>query len=145
MMPSPCWHSVWPLPPPRRPARRGNPWRRALLIAVPGGAVLGVLVGMLSLGILQRAAGTLSLVILQFLITYGTWIVAERLELSPIMAVVALAAVIARYMPARTSARDRVNTNAVWATRGLRAECARVSIDGPAGATSFWISCMERP
>lgn len=87
-----------------------------LLIAVPGGAVLGVLVGMLSLGILQRAAGTLSLVILQFLFTYGTWLVAQRLELSPIMAVVALATVIARYMPARTSARDRVNTNAVWAT-----------------------------
>ena len=33
-----------------------------------------------------------------------------------IVAVVALAAVIARYMPARTSARDRVNSYAVWAT-----------------------------
>jgi NhaP-type Na+/H+ or K+/H+ antiporter len=35
--------------------------------------------------------------------------------LSPIVAVVGLAAVVARYMPARTSARDRVNSNAVWA------------------------------
>jgi NhaP-type Na+/H+ or K+/H+ antiporter len=38
------------------------------------------------------------------------------LSLSPIVAVVALAAVVARYMPARTSARDRVNSYAVWAT-----------------------------
>jgi CPA1 family monovalent cation:H+ antiporter len=52
----------------------------------------------------------------QFLITYGTWLVAERLQLSPIVAVVALAAVIAHYMPSRTSARDRVNSYAVWAT-----------------------------
>jgi CPA1 family monovalent cation:H+ antiporter len=32
------------------------------------------------------------------------------------VAVVALAAVIARYMPSRTSARDRVNSYAIWAT-----------------------------
>jgi CPA1 family monovalent cation:H+ antiporter len=38
------------------------------------------------------------------------------LGLSPIIAVVALAAVAAQYSPARTSARDRLNTNAVWAT-----------------------------
>jgi NhaP-type Na+/H+ or K+/H+ antiporter len=70
----------------------------------------------LGMRMFPKVAGTLSLVIVQFLITYGTWIVAERLQLSPIVAVVALAAVIARYMPARTSARDRVNTYAVWAT-----------------------------
>jgi monovalent cation/hydrogen antiporter len=87
-----------------------------MLIAVPGGAVLGVLSAQLSMRIFQKLAGTLSLIIVQFLNTYGTWILAERLQLSPIVAVVALAAVIARYMPARTSARDRVNSYAVWAT-----------------------------
>jgi Na+/H+ antiporter len=87
-----------------------------LLIAVPGGAVLGVLCAQLGMRIFQKLAGTLSLIIVQFLITYGTWILAERLQLSPIVAVVALAAVIARYMPSRTSARDRVNSYAVWAT-----------------------------
>ena len=87
-----------------------------LLIAVPGGAVLGVLSAQLGMRIFSKLAGTLSLIIVQFLITYGTWIVAERLQLSPIVAVVALAAVIARYMPSRTSARDRVNSYAVWAT-----------------------------
>jgi NhaP-type Na+/H+ or K+/H+ antiporter len=87
-----------------------------LLIAVPGGAVLGVLSAQWAMRIFPKVAGTLSLIIVQFLFTYGTWILAERLQFSPIVAVVALAAVIARYMPSRTSARDRVNTNAVWAT-----------------------------
>jgi NhaP-type Na+/H+ or K+/H+ antiporter len=87
-----------------------------LLIAVPGGALLGVLSAQFGMRIFPKVAGTLSLVIVQFLITYGTWILAERLQLSPIVAVVALAAVIARYMPSRTSARDRVNAYAVWAT-----------------------------
>jgi CPA1 family monovalent cation:H+ antiporter len=87
-----------------------------LLIAVPGGAVLGVLSAQLGMRMFSKLAGTLSLIIVQFLITYGTWILAERLQLSPIVAVVALAAVIARYMPSRTSARDRVNSYAVWAT-----------------------------
>jgi CPA1 family monovalent cation:H+ antiporter len=87
-----------------------------LLIAVPGGAVLGVLSAHLGMRIFAKVAGTLSLVIVQFLFTYGTWIAAERLQLSPIVAIVALAAVIARYMPSRTSARDRVNSYSVWAT-----------------------------
>jgi NhaP-type Na+/H+ or K+/H+ antiporter len=87
-----------------------------LLIAVPGGAVLGVLAAQLGMRIFTKLAGTLSLVIVQFLVAYGTWILAERLKLSPIVAEVALAAVIARYMPSRTSARDRVNSYAVWAT-----------------------------
>jgi Na+/H+ antiporter len=87
-----------------------------LLIAVPGGAVLGILSAQLGMRLFSKLAGTLSLIIVQFLITYGTWILAERLQLSPIVAVVALAAVIARYMPSRTSARDRVNSYAVWAT-----------------------------
>src|ERR1700742_73606 len=87
-----------------------------LLVAVPGGAVLGILAAQFGIHVFPRLAGTLTSIIVQFLITYGTWILAERLQLSPIVAEVALAAVGARYMPARTSARDRVNTNAVWST-----------------------------
>jgi CPA1 family monovalent cation:H+ antiporter len=87
-----------------------------LLIAVPGGALLGFLVGILGTRIVRTLAGTLSSIIVQFLITFGAWILADRLGLSPIMAVVALAAVAAHYSPARTTARDRLNTNAVWAT-----------------------------
>jgi CPA1 family monovalent cation:H+ antiporter len=85
-----------------------------LLIAVPGGALLGALLGALSLRMTRKIAGSSSFIIAQFLITFGTWILAEHLSLSPIMAVVGLAAVVAHYMPERTSARDRVNSNAVW-------------------------------
>jgi CPA1 family monovalent cation:H+ antiporter len=100
-------------------ASPGSAWELLaprLLIAVPGGAMLGFLVGMLGTRIVRTLAGTLSSIIVQFLITYGAWILADRLGLSPIMAVVALAAVAAHYSPARTRARDRLNTNAVWAT-----------------------------
>src|SRR5271156_6451701 len=87
-----------------------------LLIAVPGGALLGVISGALGVRAVLKVAGSLSTIIVQFLLTFGTWVLAERLSLSPIVAVVASAAVVARYLPARTSARDRVNANAVWAT-----------------------------
>jgi Na+/H+ antiporter len=87
-----------------------------LLIAVPGGALLGVILGALGVRAALKVAGTLSSIIVQFLLTFGTWVLAERLSLSPIVAVVASAAVVARYLPVRTSARDRVNATAVWAT-----------------------------
>ena len=97
----------------------GSPWSAILprlLIAVPGGALLGALAGFASVRMAHKWAGSLVSIIVQFVLTYGTWILAARLELSSIVAVVALATVIARYMPARTSARDRVNSYAVWAT-----------------------------
>jgi len=87
-----------------------------LLIAVPGGVLLGVAIGLLATRIQPRIAGTVSAIIAQFLVTFGTWILADHLTLSPIMAVAGLAAVVARRMPARTSARDRINSNAVWVT-----------------------------
>jgi Na+/H+ antiporter len=87
-----------------------------LLIAVPGGAALGFGLGILGSKIFPKLAGTLSSILAQFLLTYGAWILADRLGLSPIMCVVALAAVASRITPSRSTARDRVNSNAVWAT-----------------------------
>lgn len=98
--PNGAWHSLAP----------------RLLIAVPGGALVGILAAQLGMRVFPKMAGTLTSIIAQFLITFGTWILAQRLRFSPIVAEVALAAVVAQYMPARTSARDRVNTNAVWST-----------------------------
>jgi NhaP-type Na+/H+ or K+/H+ antiporter len=87
-----------------------------LLIAVPGGAALGIGIGFVGANIIPKLAGTLSSILAQFLLTYGAWILADKLGLSAIMCVVGLAAVASRITPTRTSARDRVNTNAVWAT-----------------------------
>jgi NhaP-type Na+/H+ or K+/H+ antiporter len=87
-----------------------------LLIAVPGGALLGVVLGLAGARIFPKLAGTLASILAQFLLTYGTWILADSLGLSPIMSVVALAAIASRVTPAGTSPRDRINSNAVWAT-----------------------------
>jgi CPA1 family monovalent cation:H+ antiporter len=87
-----------------------------LLIAVPGGAVLGVLIGKFSIRVLKRTAGTTASIIAQFLIIYGAWILADHLGLSPIITVVGLATVAARRMPEQTTARDRINITAVWIT-----------------------------
>ena len=87
-----------------------------LLIAVPGGALVGAAAGWIAMKVIRPQGASLASIIAQFLVTYGTWLLADRLHLSSIVAVVALAAVVARYLPARTSARDRVNSNAVWAT-----------------------------
>jgi NhaP-type Na+/H+ or K+/H+ antiporter len=95
----------------------GGAWNALLprlLIAVPGGALLGALVGVATTHLAQKVAGTPSFIIVQFLLTFGTWILAEHLSLSPIVAVAGQAAVVARFMPERTSARDRVNSYAVW-------------------------------
>lgn len=95
-----------------------SPWSSSvprLLIAVPGGALLGAVFGLISVRLAHQWEGSLAAIIAQFVTTYGTWIVADKLQLSSIVAVVALAAVIARYMPSRTRARDRVNSYAAWA------------------------------
>jgi Na+/H+ antiporter len=85
-----------------------------LLVAVPGGVLVGLAAGVLVLKVRPFIAGTLSALIAQFLVTFGTWILADHLGFSPIMAVVALAALLARRVPERTTARDRINSNVVW-------------------------------
>ena len=95
-----------------------DPWGPLLphlLIEVPGGALVGICVGFVGMRLMPLVAETLSHILLQFLLTFGTWMLAERLEMSPITAVVALALVAARFA-GNASARDRINSNAVWAT-----------------------------
>jgi CPA1 family monovalent cation:H+ antiporter len=57
-----------------------------------------------------------SAIILQFVGTFTVWIVAERLGLSGILTIVVYAITIARTVPARTPARLRVPSYAVWDT-----------------------------
>ena len=99
-------------------ASHDGAWSRSLpllLVAVPGGALLGALVGALAVRLAFKVADSLSVIVVQFLLTFSTWILADRLGLSSIMAVVVLAMVAARYVPTRTSAHDRMTANTVWA------------------------------
>jgi CPA1 family monovalent cation:H+ antiporter len=85
-----------------------------LALAVPGGMILGYVAGRLYMLIGTRLAGTLGGTLLEFVATFGTWIIAERLHLSAILAIVVYAMVIARYMPERQSARHRIHSYSVW-------------------------------
>lgn len=86
-----------------------------LLVAVPAGGLLGVAIGALNVYLVEKFAGTLSSIIVQVVATYGAWVIADQFHLSSIVAVATLAMVVAHYSPSRTSAKDRVSANAVWA------------------------------
>lgn len=115
-----------------------------VLIAAPGGAVLGIVFGALDVFLVSKLAGTMSSIVVQFVATYGAWVIADRLHLSSIVAVAAMAMVFAHFGPSRTAARDRLNANAVWAALvfvlnvlafllvGLQARVILVGLEGEA-------------
>lgn len=85
-----------------------------LLVAVPGGALAGWLMAKLYLPLRPLVAGTLSSSIVEFVSTFGVWIIADHLHLSPIIAVVVYGMTVATFAPALQSARDRVYSYSVW-------------------------------
>jgi CPA1 family monovalent cation:H+ antiporter len=60
----------------------------------------------------DAASGT----VLQFVSTFGVWILADRLGLSAIVTMVVYAMTLARWSSRRTGARNRVSTYSVWET-----------------------------
>jgi CPA1 family monovalent cation:H+ antiporter len=86
-----------------------------LAIAAPGGILFGFVLGRIYVAISHWFAGTLSSIIMQFAGTFGVWLLADRLSLSPVLAVVAYAMVAGQMIPGRMSARDRVQSYSVWA------------------------------
>jgi len=86
-----------------------------LAYAVPGGVVLGFVMGRLYVSQAHHLSGTLGGTLAEFVGTFGAWVLAERLQLSAILAVVAYAMTVAHHMPAQQSARDRVHSYSVWA------------------------------
>ena len=55
-------------------------------------------------------------IILQFVITFGVWIFADRIGLSGVLTMVCYAMTVARTAPERTPARIRIPSYAVWET-----------------------------
>ncbi len=84
-----------------------------LALAVPGGIVLGILGGIAAIWANRFVSGTLGGNLLQFVNAFLIWIVAERLELSAVLCVVAFAMTIASSR-APGSPRMRVHSFAVW-------------------------------
>ena len=86
------------------------------LLSVVGSLVAGPTIGWLWTKIDRRITDGPSSIILQFVMTFGVWVVAEALELSAILTVVTYAMTVARAAPADTPARLRVPSYAVWET-----------------------------
>ena len=88
----------------------------AFLLAIAGGVVAGPALGWLTLQLLDRVHHVPTAIILQFVTTFGVWLLAEHLGLSAVLTMVCYAATVARTSPARTPARIRIPTYAVWET-----------------------------
>ena len=86
------------------------------LFAVVGSAVVGPALGWLYLQLFDRVRDVPTAIILQFVGTFGVWILADRLGLSGVLTMVCYAITVARTAPARTPARLRIPSYAVWET-----------------------------
>jgi monovalent cation/hydrogen antiporter len=88
----------------------------AFLFAVVGSVVVGPVLGWLSLRLTDRVRDVPTSIILQFVGTFGVWILADRIGLSGVLTMVCYAITVARTAPERTPARIRIPSYAVWET-----------------------------
>jgi monovalent cation/hydrogen antiporter len=88
----------------------------SVVVALVGSLAFGYVCARLWMQVTRRVSDVPSAIILQFAGTFTVWIVAEHISLSGILTIVAYAFTIARAAPARTPARLRVPSYAVWET-----------------------------
>ena len=81
---------------------------------VIGGLILGVVLAKISLAALGTIEDLSSAIIMQFVVTFLIWILADELGLSAVLTLVAYAITLARTAPARNTARRRLPSYAVW-------------------------------
>ncbi|MCG2594313.1 sodium:proton antiporter [Ramlibacter sp. XY19] len=86
------------------------------LLGVLGSLVAGPVLGIVVQRLLERVQHIPTAIIMQFVATFSVWMVAEHVGLSGVLTTVCFAMTLGRTAPARTPARIRVPTNAVWAT-----------------------------
>ena len=86
------------------------------LLAIAGSVVVGPALGWVTLQVMDRVKHVPTAIILQFVITLGVWLLAEHIRLSGVLTVVCYAISVAQTAPARTPARMRIPTYAVWET-----------------------------
>jgi len=86
------------------------------LLAVAGSLVAGPVLARLMLVVTGRVKDVPTAIILQFITTFGVWILAERIGLSGVLTMVCFAVAVSRRAPERTPARIRVPSYAVWDT-----------------------------
>jgi len=87
-----------------------------LLLVVVGSIVVGPALAWLMLWLTKDVRDVPTAVILQFISTFGVWILADRLGLSSVLTMVSFAIAVARRAPERTPAWLRLPAYAVWDT-----------------------------
>jgi CPA1 family monovalent cation:H+ antiporter len=83
-------------------------------LAVPGGILLGIACAWFHIYATPHTRGTLGGNLLEFVNTFLVWIIADRLGLSAVLCVVAMAMYLANSPTVRASARARIQSFAVW-------------------------------
>ena len=86
------------------------------MLAVAGSLVAGPVLGWLFVRFIDRVQQVPTCIVLQFVSTFGVWILAEQVGLSGVLTMVCFAMTVARTSPERTPARIRIPTYAVWET-----------------------------
>jgi monovalent cation/hydrogen antiporter len=86
----------------------------SFLVAVVGSLVAGPILGWLVFKLLDRVRHVPTAIILQFVSTFGVWILADRLGLSGVLTMVCYAVTLARHSPSRTPSWIRIPSYAVW-------------------------------
>ena len=90
-------------------------WTGPLLaLAAVGGVALGMVLARAYLAVTARMEDGPAAVVLQFLGTFGVWLLADELNLSAVLTVVAYAITLARLAAGRMGARQRLASYAVW-------------------------------
>jgi Na+/H+ antiporter len=86
------------------------------LLAVAGSLVVGPALGWLVFRLMERVKHMPTAIILQFVSTFGVWLLADGVGLSGVLTMVCYAITVARASPERTPARARIPSYAVWET-----------------------------
>ncbi len=86
------------------------------MLAIAGSIVAGPILGWIILRVSERVHHVPTSIILQFVGTFGVWMLAERIGLSGVLTTVCCAMTLARTAPERVPARRRIPSYAVWDT-----------------------------
>jgi len=87
-----------------------------IVLVVIGSIVAGPVLAWITLQWTKNVRDVPTAIILQFISTFGVWILADRIGLSSVLTMVSYAIAVARRAPERIPARLRVPSYAVWDT-----------------------------
>jgi CPA1 family monovalent cation:H+ antiporter len=85
-----------------------------LAVVVVGSVAVGLVLSRAMLWLTRSICDVPTAIIIQFVGTFGVWLIADRLDLSPVLTMVTFAIAVARRAPAEIPARQRIPSYAVW-------------------------------